>query len=144
MVRSQLEVWRRGLHKRRRRSVRWIRAPGGFRAQGPSEFLLGDEVRVVSDAFNNSLLVYATPYEYQKIERILQKLDVVVTQVLIEASIVEVTLIDDLEFGLEWAFDNNLGGGDTGSGLLDLGGGLGRRQGFRTPSPTARGPRQPF
>ena len=51
-----------------------------------------------------------------------------VTQVLIEASIVEVTLIDDLEFGLEWAFDNNLGGGDTGSGLLDLGGGLGPRQ----------------
>ena len=67
----------------------------------------------------------ATPYEYQKIERTLRKLDVVATQVLIEASIVEVTLTDGLEYGLEWAFDNNLGGGDTGRGVLDLGGGLG-------------------
>ena len=93
-------------------------------------FSLGDDVRVVSDDLNNSLLVYATPYEYQKIERILVKLDVVATQVLIEASIVEVTLRDDLEYGLEWAFDNNLGGGDSGRGLLDLGGGLNPQAGF--------------
>lgn len=91
---------------------------------------MGDDVKVVADPYNNSLLVHATPYEYQKIERILRKLDVVATQVLIEASIIEVTLIDDLEYGLEWAFDNNLGGGDTGSGLLDLGGGLGPKAGF--------------
>lgn len=97
---------------------------------GGGSFTLGDEVRVVSDDFNNSLLVYATPYEYQKIERILRKLDVVATQVLIEASIVEVTLRDDLEYGLEWAFDNNLGGGDSGRGLLDLGGGLTPQAGF--------------
>ena len=38
------------------------------------------------------------------------------------------TLRDDLEYGLEWAFDNNLGGGDTGRGLLDLGGGLCRKR----------------
>ena len=92
--------------------------------QGAS-FDLGDGIRVVSDDFNNSLLVLATPYEYQKIERTLLKLDVVATQVLIEASIIEVTLTDGLEYGLEWAFDNNLGGGDTGRGVLDLGGGLG-------------------
>ena len=97
---------------------------------GGGSFTLGDDVRVVSDDFNNSLLVYATPYEYQKIERILRKLDVVATQVLIEASIVEVTLRDDLEYGLEWAFDNNLGGGDSGRGLLDLGGGLTPQAGF--------------
>ncbi len=93
-------------------------------------FDLGDDVRVVSDDYNNSLLVYATPYEYQKIERILSQLDVLATQVLIEASIVEVTLIDDLQYGLEWAFDNNLGGGDSGRGLLDLGGGLQPQAGF--------------
>ena len=82
---------------------------------------LGDGVKVVSDDYNNSLLVYATTLEYQKIERVLTKLDVVATQVLIEASIVEVTLVDDLEYGLEWAFSNNLGGGDTGTGSLNLG-----------------------
>ena len=95
-------------------------------------FTLGDDngVRIVSDDYNNTLLVYSSPYEYQKIERILKQLDVVATQVLIEASIVEVTLRDDLEYGLEWAFDNNLGGGDTGRGLLDLGGGLQPQAGF--------------
>ena len=51
-------------------------------------------------------------------------------QVLIEASIIEVSLSDDLQYGLEWAFDNNLGGGNTGTGLLDLGGGLGPGPGF--------------
>ena len=103
---------------------------GGDSPQSGRTFDLGDDVRVVSDDYNNSLLVYATPYEYQKIERILTKLDVVATQVLIEASIVEVTLRDGLEYGLEWAFDNNLGGGDTGTGLLNLGGNLQPQAGF--------------
>ncbi len=105
-------------------------ARGGKGAGTGGTFDLGDDVRVVADEYNNSLLVYAAPYEYQKIERILTKLDVVATQVLIEASIVEVTLRDDLEYGLEWAFDNNLGGGDTGSGLLNLGGNLQPQAGF--------------
>jgi general secretion pathway protein D len=84
-------------------------------------------VRVVADEYNNSLLVLATPVEYKRIEKTLIKLDVVATQVLIEASIVEVTLSDGLEYGLEWAFDDKLGGGDSGRGVLDLGGGLNPR-----------------
>ena len=99
------------------------KSSSGGASQGAS-FELGDGIRVVSDDYNNSLLVLATPSEYEKIERTLKKLDVVATQVLIEASIIEVTLTDGLEYGLEWAFDNNLGGGDSGRGLLDLGGGL--------------------
>lgn len=97
---------------------------GGRKGSGNASTLnLGDGVKVVSDDYNNSLLVYATTLEYQKIERVLTKLDVVATQVLIEASIVEVTLVDDLEYGLEWTFSNNLGGGDTGTGSLNLGSG---------------------
>jgi general secretion pathway protein D len=103
------------------------RTQGGA-AGGTFDF--GNDVRVVADEYNNSLLVYAPSMEYKKIARILDQLDVVATQVLIEASIVEVTLRDDLEYGLEWAFDNDLGGGDTGSGLFDLGGGLGPKPGF--------------
>lgn len=97
---------------------------------GGGNFTLDDDVRVVADEFNNTLLVYSTPYEYQKIARILKKLDRIQTQVLIEASIVEVSLGGDLQYGLEWAFDNNLGGGDTGRGVLDLGGGLQPKAGF--------------
>lgn len=102
---------------------------GAQQGSAPSggEFELEDGVRVVADEYNNSLLVLATPIEYQRIEKTLIKLDVVATQVLIEASIVEVTLRDGLEYGLEWAFDNDLGGGDSGRGVLDLGGGLNPR-----------------
>ena len=99
---------------------------GGSGARGGASISLGDAVRVVSDDYNNALLVYASPYEYGKIERILAKLDVVATQVLIEASIVEVTLTDDLQYGLEWTLENGIGSNYNGAGKLDLGpGGLG-------------------
>ena len=44
------------------------------------------------------------------------------TQVLIEATIVEINLTGDLKYGLEWAFNGGLGGGQTGSGLLSIAG----------------------
>ena len=102
----------------------------GQRAGG-SSFALGDSIKVVSDDYNNALLVYASPYEYVKIERILEKLDVIATQVLIEASIVEVTLTDDLQYGLEWTFQNGIGDNYLGEGSLNLSGGeLGPASGF--------------
>lgn len=99
--------------------------------QGGS-FVIGDGIRVVADDYNNSLLVYAPSYEYNKIRKTLEQLDVVATQVLIEASIVEVTLTDNLRYGLEWTFGpNSIGGGYDGAGLLDLGsGGLNALSGF--------------
>ena len=93
---------------------------GAGQSLGGSSFELGESIRVVSDDYNNALLVYASPYEYSKIERILKKLDVVATQVLIEASIVEVQLTDGLEFGLEWTFQNGIGNNYQGDGKLDL------------------------
>ena len=98
-------------------------ASTGGPAAGGSNFSLGESVKVVSDVFNNSLLVYASSYEYSKIEKILKKLDVTATQVLIEASIVEVTLTDDLQYGLEWTFQNGIGSDYQGEGSLNLSGG---------------------
>lgn len=95
---------------------------GGARSRGVN-FTLDDSIKVVSDSYNNSLLVYASTHEYNKIRKILQKLDVVATQVLIEASIVEVTLTDDLQYGLEWTFQNGIGNDYSGAGALNLLGG---------------------
>lgn len=97
----------------------------GGAAAGGGSFQIGDNIRVVSDDYNNALLVYAAPYEYNKIRKTLEKLDVVATQVLIEASIVEVTLTDDLRYGLEWTFNNGIGSSYDGVGTMDLGSGLG-------------------
>lgn len=78
----------------------------------------GDDVKVVADEDNNALLIYATSNEYRKIEKALKKLDVSPAQIMVEASIIEVTLNDSLAYGLEWAFNGGLGGGDTGTGGL--------------------------
>ena len=86
-------------------------------------FDLGDDIRVVADNFNNALLIYAPRQEYTRIRSALERLDIVPTQVLIEASIIEVTLNDDLQFGVEWTFRDNFSNGRTGTGTLNLGGG---------------------
>lgn len=67
------------------------------------------ELRIVADEDNNSLLIMATPRDYQKILRVLDKLDVVPLQVHVEATIVEVVLNDELEYGIQWYFDKNGG-----------------------------------
>ena len=79
-------------------------------------------VRVIADELNNSVLVWGSRAEYAKIEATLKRLDLPLTQVLIEASIIEVTLNDDLEYGLEWAFKDSRSTTDyTGIGTLNAG-----------------------
>ncbi|WP_246475264.1 type II secretion system secretin GspD [Diaphorobacter ruginosibacter] len=63
-------------------------------------------IRVVADELNNSVLIWSTKAEYEKIEATLKRLDIPPTQVMIEASIVEVTLGDGLSYGLQWAFSD--------------------------------------
>ena len=78
-------------------------------------------VRVMADELNNSILVWSTRGEFLKIESTLKRLDVPPTQVLIDASIIEVTLNDSLQYGLQWAFSGGTGGGRTGTGQLSTG-----------------------
>ena len=80
------------------------------------------DVRVVADEVNNSLMIYATGKQYRLIEDALTQLDVVATQVIIEASILEVTLTEQLNYGLEWTFKNGLGSNYDGSGSFPGGG----------------------
>jgi general secretion pathway protein D len=77
-----------------------------------------DDVRVVADDENNSLMIYSTGRQYKLIKNALEQLDVVATQVIIEASILEVTLTDRLKYGLEWTFKNGLGDDYDGVGVL--------------------------
>ncbi|MBI1905191.1 MAG: type II secretion system secretin GspD [Rhodocyclales bacterium] len=81
---------------------------------------LGEQVKVVADEQNNALLILAPRKDYRKIEAALRQLDLAPTQVLIEASIIEVSLTGDLKYGLEWTFNGRLGGSYTGTGLLNL------------------------
>lgn len=92
---------------------------------------IGD-IRVVADEFNNTILVWSTGSQFRKIEASLKRLDVAPIQVLIEASIIEVTLNDNLEYGVEWLFRNSGIGGRDYSGTGSLG-----RIGSAASAPTA-------
>jgi len=64
-------------------------------------------VRVVADEASNAVIVLATPPDYRKVEAAIEQLDRVPKQVLIEATIAEVTLNDTLQYGIQWFFDTS-------------------------------------
>lgn len=83
----------------------------------------GQTVDIIADDARNALVILATPRDYTMVLAALTKLDIVPRQVLIEASILEVNLKDELGYGVEWFFKNNFERGNVvgGRGALDLG-----------------------
>ncbi len=69
---------------------------------------LGD-VNLAVDDTRNALVVYTTGSRYASLKRLLQQIDILPPQVLIEATVAEVTLVDNLKFGLEWYLKNSSG-----------------------------------
>lgn len=89
-----------------------------YRAPGPNSNL-GTGLRVAVDEERNALLVSATPKDFTLIEDVLARLDIQPLQVMIEASIFEVTLRDELRYGIQYAISNG-GLGTTNDGLISL------------------------
>lgn len=83
------------------------------------------EVRIVADEVKNAVVIYAKPRAYRLIEQALRKLDVVPMQVLIEATILEVVLTDELKYGVEWFFHSgDVSVSSISGGNLGIGGGV--------------------
>jgi general secretion pathway protein D len=61
-------------------------------------------LRIVADDANNALLIVCTPADYERIFEMLQEIDSQPNQVMLEATIAEVTLNDELNFGMRWFF----------------------------------------
>ena len=75
-----------------------LRTSGGLSVTGASE------IRIIADEVNNALLILASPQDQRMVVQAIRKLDVVPLQVLIEATIAEVSLTSRLRFGLQWFF----------------------------------------
>jgi general secretion pathway protein D len=73
-------------------------------SKGPNSVALGEDNRykVGVDEAKNSLVVMATAEDYKRILHVIEALDVQPNQVFIEATIAEVTLTDELHFGVAW------------------------------------------
>ena len=69
-------------------------------------------IRITADEVNNLLLIYASPAEYRRIANVLREIDRPPLQVMINATIVEVTLNDSLRYGVQvFLKGRNIAGG---------------------------------
>ncbi|HUL10770.1 MAG TPA: type II secretion system secretin GspD, partial [Methylococcaceae bacterium] len=82
---------------------------------------LGNDRRIVADPANNALIIFAKAQDYKDIEAVIKELDVLPLQVLIDATIAEVTLTGKLEYGIKWLFNQGSSAEALAgtSGLLD-------------------------
>jgi len=82
-------------------------------------------LQAVADKDNNTIIIVATPVEFAVIESALRKLDVPARQVLIDMTIAEIQLTDQLQFGVEWLFtggppSNRGSGGNVNNPTLPI------------------------
>ena len=74
--------------------------PGGGGPGGPGQAVLPG-VRITADVVNNALLIYSNQENYRIIERAINQLDRPLLQVAIDLTIAEVTLNDQLNYGVQ-------------------------------------------
>ena len=78
-------------------------------ARAPAEITLELEeaVQITSDKATNSLVIIATPQDFELLKTIIAKLDIRRPQVLVEALILEMSFDKSLELGVEWRTTND-------------------------------------
>lgn len=76
------------------------------------------DMKIAADDNRNIVMIMALPDKYKIILSLLKAIDMPVKQVLIEATIVEFTLTDDLKYGVEWYIKDSQSGGQYTLGTL--------------------------
>src|SRR5258706_548710 len=98
-----------------------VTPPAAFQLPG-GVGVTSTEIRVIADKDTNTLLILAAPGDYEIVESALRRLDVVRRQVLVEVLLAEVTLSDNLSFGIDWFIRTQWRGNPTVGALNTLGG----------------------
>jgi len=78
---------------------------GGGGAGGNAPMLNG--VRITADVVNNTLLIFASQENYRIIERTIRQMDRPQMQVAIDATVAEVSLNNDLNYGVQFFLTSN-------------------------------------
>jgi general secretion pathway protein D len=89
-------------------------------AGGPGQGAVLTGVRITADVINNALLIYANQENYRIIERAINQLDRPQLQVAIDLTIAEVTLNENLTYGVQFFLTNFLGQVINSSGAQPL------------------------
>ncbi len=74
-------------------------------------------VTIIAHKDNNSILILSSVYDFRSVEATIRQLDVAPRQVLIEATIAEVKLNDNLNYGVRWFLEGNIGNYAVNAGL---------------------------
>ena len=72
--------------------------------------LLSPLTRILPDEILNSIIVLATPEDYELIKETIEKVDIVPRQVVLEGVVAGITLKDEFKLGLSWALQLSEGG----------------------------------
>ncbi len=88
-------------------------------AGGSGEIVVLGQTKIIADERTNSLLIFANKQDIATIRDIIEKLDVVLAQVIIEALIVEVTLGDNFELGFDYIQKGHRVGAVQGSSSIN-------------------------
>jgi general secretion pathway protein D len=72
--------------------------------------ILSGKIKITTDKIRNALIIEATPADYQVVEGILRRIDVLPRQVMIEVIIAEISLDGKEELGVEWEYKKGDGG----------------------------------
>jgi general secretion pathway protein D len=93
-------------------------------SSGPAPF---PNVRITADVANNSLLIYASRDQYKMVERAIFELDRAPLQVAIDVTVAEVSLKNQLQYGVQYYLSSICGkgasqlcGGSIGFGLTNV------------------------
>ncbi len=70
--------------------------------------LISAETKILADEITNSLIILATPSDYEFIKETILKIDIMPRQVVIEGLIARINLTDNLNFGIQWTIQNDL------------------------------------
>lgn len=92
------------------------------RAASGGDFEILGNVKIIADERTNSLLIFASNTDMVMVKSIIEKLDVVLAQVLIESIIMEVSLNDTLDYGTSIYQPSKTTGNFTGGGGANNGG----------------------
>lgn len=98
------------------------KAKAAARPQTPPTPGQVEEASITADKATNSLVITASPQEFMELEEVIKKLDMVRSQVLVEALIAEVSMEKALQIGVDWRImDQPVEGSVRGFGGTDFG-----------------------
>jgi general secretion pathway protein D len=92
-----------------------LASPGGGSGHGAFR-----NVRITADAINNAVVIYANQEDYRIIERAVRDFDRPRLQVAIEATVAEVTLTNELAYGVQYFLTSKDVNAGTNKGSLGL------------------------